>query len=471
LPKRCDTTDFGIFPPLHHRSAVSCLFGKMRYVTLLILFCMHAVSDSTAQQVASMYRYNFAPALYNPAANSLQSGWGVQLLHRSQWIGVEGAPQIQGVATQWKMIRTALGFNAQRIKTGPLQVSGLNIAYAYTLPLSADWQLHAGISAGMGNWNADWRQLNLSDNNDQVFTNELGRWRPNFGAGLLFTAPYISFGLGMPQITEHRLRKGIDTEPTARSYRRYYAQVQGRWLIGADWLVQPQLMLHNSGWLNALRDAPYDQIGSPTAIDIGSSVTLRNQWTAGLSWRTAVERSASSDHALSIAAGWLAPTGQWQVQAVYDYSLNALRRVSGGSFELMLGYRLGQSRSSTPPQQPGTSIPVAPTAPTATPKPSETDMPDDEPVARYLQGIVFDMRTGLPAEGARVTLSNNCGQGETAAYITGPDGRYRFRLEPDCCYTATAQMDALKNAISPSVCTTKALSAQIFQHNLELVLP
>ncbi len=58
----------------------------------------------------------------------------------------------------------------------------------------------------------------------------------------------------------------------------------------------------------------------------------------------------------------------------------------------------------------------------------------------YLVGLVFDMMDGLPAEGVVVNLTNDCNKPE-ASFITGADGRYRFKLDKNCCYKVRASGD------------------------------
>ncbi len=75
-----------------------------------------------------------------------------------------------------------------------------------------------------------------------------------------------------------------------------------------------------------------------------------------------------------------------------------------------------------------------------------------------LQGIVFDMADGLPAEGARVTIMNDCGKPPLAPITTGPDGRYKFKLDRACCYKVKAEMQGYIMASAEGFCT-KGLSS------------
>ncbi len=70
-----------------------------------------------------------------------------------------------------------------------------------------------------------------------------------------------------------------------------------------------------------------------------------------------------------------------------------------------------------------------------------------------VQGIVFDMADGLPAEGARVTLTNDCGLPQLPMMTTGQDGRYKFKLDRNCCYKVKAEMPGYITDVADGLCT------------------
>ncbi len=76
-----------------------------------------------------------------------------------------------------------------------------------------------------------------------------------------------------------------------------------------------------------------------------------------------------------------------------------------------------------------------------------------EKKANYtLQGLVFDMTDGLPAEGVLVTLTNNCGQ-PVDVQNTSEEGRYQFKLDKNCCYTVKATAEGYIADVSERNCT------------------
>mgnify|MGYP000874363547 CR=1 FL=1 len=86
-----------------------------------------------------------------------------------------------------------------------------------------------------------------------------------------------------------------------------------------------------------------------------------------------------------------------------------------------------------------------------------------------IQGIVFDMTDGYPAEGARVSLTNDCGKPVSEAYITGSDGRYKFKLDKDCCYSVKATKDGFIAASSDGHCTRELERSSTLKANLSLL--
>ena len=55
-----------------------------------------------------------------------------------------------------------------------------------------------------------------------------------------------------------------------------------------------------------------------------------------------------------------------------------------------------------------------------------------------LKGKVYNESTKLPMSGVKVKLLNLCDNSEQET-ITGEDGRYTFKLQPECKYKVTAE--------------------------------
>lgn len=85
-----------------------------------------------------------------------------------------------------------------------------------------------------------------------------------------------------------------------------------------------------------------------------------------------------------------------------------------------------------------------------------------------VQGIVFDMMNGLPAEGAQVMLMNDCGKPLPNMVTTMGDGRFRFKLDKDCCYTIRAVKDGYITDVKEEICTRGVAKNTVLKANLTL---
>jgi outer membrane protein OmpA-like peptidoglycan-associated protein len=75
-----------------------------------------------------------------------------------------------------------------------------------------------------------------------------------------------------------------------------------------------------------------------------------------------------------------------------------------------------------------------------------------------VEGVVFDLSSGLPMEGATVTMVGCDKADSTKTATTDANGRYTFDLEKDCCYKLKAEKDKyLSGGFTPDTVCTKGL--------------
>lgn len=449
----------------------------MKKVTLWIIAGL-LTTQLTAQQVPLLARYQMAAQWYNPAETGKEGALHFGAAFRRQWLGIEGGPSTQLLYVDQSAQRVGYGCTVMNDRAGALGITDLSGAYAWGLPLDRRWSLRGGLSASVANWRSDWSSLRREDLDDPVFQNNINRWMPNFGAGLYLSHPSFSLGLSAPRLLEYRFDNSIESRTGARNFRHFFAAASG-YLKGShpDWIYLPQVLI---GTVNRIFQPNTAQHRAPAAMDMGVTVLYRDQWQAGLSWRTSLQRARSSDQALSLQAGWLLPIGA-RLYIAYDLPLNALRRSTDGSVELGIRY--------APPRSKPAPIPAAPAFPTIPPEPAAPALPAPTPVPEpalppvkpnlspetpptegevLVQGIVFDMNTGLPCEKARITLKSTCKEEIFPAFITLADGTYRFTLRQGCCYRITAEKDGFTPATVENICPEKQPNATVLKYNLDL---
>lgn len=85
-----------------------------------------------------------------------------------------------------------------------------------------------------------------------------------------------------------------------------------------------------------------------------------------------------------------------------------------------------------------------------------------------VEGIVYDAGTGLPLEGALVSIENTCGQKIAEPIVTLDNGKYYFKLDKECCYKIKATKNGYFAGIADNVCTKGLTTSTTFKENLYL---
>ncbi len=314
---------------------------KIYLFPLLIALCWTAVGY--AQQDPMFTKYVFNGLAFNPAYAGSKDHLTFNLLHRSQWVGLEGAPTTQSfcVHSPLNNQHIALGFSLVNDQIGANGNTDLNTNYAYRIKMRNGWQWSLGVQASLTNWRSNWGKLNLEQTGDEAFSENISTWFPNFGAGFLLSSERFYVGFGAPRLIEHNLRKAeLSSEAVyARTYRHYYTTAGVAIpLKNKNVVFRPSVLLKSTGFFSSLRkDALSLSVGSPTQIDVDMSFFFLETLWVGAAYRTALERRQSSDDSADLYITWYVRNGL-RLGAAYDVLVSDIRKTAGGSFELMLGY-------------------------------------------------------------------------------------------------------------------------------------
>ena len=111
-------------------------------LTLVFALLLVAMTEMKAQQDPMVTKYMFNSLAFNPAYAGSNDHLTLGLLHRSQWVGIDGAP-----TTQWlfahsplKNERVGVGINLTNDLIGPIGTTEGIIAFRSAMRLSsAGW--------------------------------------------------------------------------------------------------------------------------------------------------------------------------------------------------------------------------------------------------------------------------------------------------------------------------------------------
>jgi len=326
---------------------------------LTILAVLMYFGSAHAQQDPLFTKYMFNSLIFNPAYAGSKDHLSLGILHRSQWVGIDGAPVTQSVTahTPLKNDRVGVGFSLVNDAIGPTNNLGVNLSYAYRIPVGENGaKLSIGLQGGVENYRGDFNELNteVQVGADPAFLENPNVWLPNFGAGVYYYSKSFYAGFSSPQLVEYSLRQnnlgGNGANQWARQYRHYFFTAGGAIpLSGEDLIFKPSVLVKNVSLFSGLRKDPeFDNFSTPTEFDVDVSVFFYQTLWVGLSYRSAFEDfdETSSFDSIDIWASYFLKNGL-RIGAAYDYTLTELSSATSGSFELFLGYEFEYETKKT----------------------------------------------------------------------------------------------------------------------------
>lgn len=177
----------------------------VRFLPLSFLLIFSVIQNVVAQQQATYAQYMFNGMAINPAYAGHHGALSASFLSRFQNVGLNGAPNTQTFSAHSPLVnqRMAVGFMVIHDKIGVIGQTGINGVYAYKIPVSEDATLSFGLQAGIGMYNARYSQLDLQNQGDQVFMDDVRHKRPNFGAGIFYDHNTWFVGASMPHMVNN----------------------------------------------------------------------------------------------------------------------------------------------------------------------------------------------------------------------------------------------------------------------------
>ena len=105
---------------------------------ILILLTLILFNSIYAQQDAQYSQYMYNTISVNPAYAGTRNVLSVLALHRSQWVGFDGAPTTSTFSINTPIPETNLGLGLSAIsdKIGPIEQNTFSVDISYTIRLS-----------------------------------------------------------------------------------------------------------------------------------------------------------------------------------------------------------------------------------------------------------------------------------------------------------------------------------------------
>ena len=172
---------------------------KLLYVLLLLSGVIHS------QQDAQFTQYMYNTININPAYAGSRGSMNIFALHRTQWVGLDGAPVTNAVSLNTPINESNLGLGVSIIsdKIGPSEESNIAVDMSYSINTSESFKLSFGIKASANLLNIDFNKLSQYDSSDNIFAyNVDNRFSPNIGVGIYYHSDKSYIGISAPNLLE-----------------------------------------------------------------------------------------------------------------------------------------------------------------------------------------------------------------------------------------------------------------------------
>ena len=286
-------------------------------ITVAGLFMGHAQQDAQYTQ----YMYNTISV--NPAYAGSRGVLSIAALHRSQWVGLDGAPTTQTLNFHTpvsKNVGLGLSVVNDEIGNGTNQDTYIDAAFSYTVKTSEEGKLSFGLKAGGHLFNVDFTKLR-NYGAESNLPNIDNKFSPNFGAGIYYHTDQFYAGLSVPNFlqTEH-----FDSSDTNSSSLIAQERMNFYLITGYVFDLKNNVKFKPAALVKAVK-------GAPLQIDLSANFLFNDKFSLGAAYRW--------DAAISALFGFQL-NDQLMLGLAYDKETTDLGATTfnDGSFEIMLRY-------------------------------------------------------------------------------------------------------------------------------------
>lgn len=300
----------------------------------------------SAQQFPLYSQYTMNGFLLNPsyAGSDYYTTFGLTV--REQWLNLPNAPSTYAASFQTRILndsyitkstavrkkidrptkggRVGVGGYLFSDHNGIMHRTGMQLAYAYHLPVGIEQQLSFGLSLSAYQYFVDINgavmpddvQDDLLNNYDQVV------YIPDANFGVSYMTRNYFAGFAMTNLFRGALMIGNGGENGRSELGHYFLTGGLRLYPGSEWTIEPSVMLKSS-----------DMVFKSFQVDLTGRVYYRDDYWLGLSYRTG--------DAVILLAGL--KVDRFYLAYAFDFTLSEIRSYTYGTHELTVLARFGDS--------------------------------------------------------------------------------------------------------------------------------
>ena len=289
-------------------------------ITIIAFTLTFLVSNKAeAQQDPNFTLYNFNMNIINPAYAGTKDSPELNLVYRSQFLGIDDAPRTVSMAYSKNVGRNlGIGISLINDKVFILKQTDVAVDISYKIKLSEQTKLYFGLKAGGGFTNIDLTRA-YDGGDDPLFLENQDFFNPHVGAGIHVQNENFYITVSTPNFLKGKRYEKQGNAPTvAIDNSHFYLGTGVNLSLSENLMVTPMFMMRNVE-------------GVPNSYDMGAAFDIHKKVIIGMNYR--VKEMISSYTLLDVS-------DKLKFGVAYDVTMSDLYLVDQrGSIEFIFKYQ------------------------------------------------------------------------------------------------------------------------------------
>jgi type IX secretion system PorP/SprF family membrane protein len=288
-------------------------------IRLLLFFLLLAGTMGFAQQDSQFTEYMYNTVNINPAYAGSRGSLNFFGLHRTQWVGLDGAPVTNSASVNAPLGDSKFGIGVSFVndRIGPTSENTGSVDLSYGVQTSQKYKLAFGLKASGNLFDLNANKLNPEDQNDPTLQGLHNKLTGNLGAGVYFYSDKSYVGFSIPNLIQNDHYSDSDVSINKEKMNLYLI---GGYVfdLGPDFKLKPAFLTKLVA-------------GAPLQIDISANLMFADRFILGGAYRV--------NAAFSAMAGFQI-TNTLFIGYAYDHDTTTLQKYNSGSHEIFLRYEI-----------------------------------------------------------------------------------------------------------------------------------
>jgi type IX secretion system PorP/SprF family membrane protein len=280
---------------------------------IFLFFCLSLSLEAQQETRFTMYMFNLYEV--NSAYAGSRETLSLAAIIRSQWTGLEGAPQMQSLTMNTPLLtkNMGIGLKFNNESAGASSETSFMGSFAYRFRLLKG-KLAFGLSAGLLNNRFNWAKAEFKDPSDQVQSSGTeNTYSPNFDFSGYYSDNTFYLGFQIDNLNQSQIN--ILADGNSKNYIQYTA------IIGKAFVLSKRVVFKPS--------ALYRSTQAAQQFEVNASFLFNETFWAGVTFRSDTEFSLILEYNLN---------QKFRFGYAFDYALKPVQSNRSISNEFFIGY-------------------------------------------------------------------------------------------------------------------------------------